>query len=497
METVLTGLGDAWTLTNAMWVLAGIVLGQFVGAVPGLNAPMAIAIAVPFTFSMSPLAAIAFLIGINKGSTVGGAIPAVLINTPGTPDAAATALDGYPLAKQGKGLKAMKMALFSSVTGDTASDLVLFTVAAPLSIVALMMGPAEIAALMIFALTLITGLLGTSMARGLTAAFLGLLCGTVGLDPGSATPRLAFGVVEVYDGLPLPAVALGLLAVGEILRQLVSGNRGQTAALPMDTTNPANYRLSLSEYASAKGALWRGAAMGTLVGALPGIGSTAAAFVTYDWARRSSKHPELFGKGSLEGIAAAEAANSAVVGANLIPLLTLGIPGNVTAALIVGALIIQGIQPGPLLFQEQGRLIYGLFGAMMMANVTNLFIGYFGLRFWAKVVQAPASVIFPISLVLCVVGTYVTTGNMLGVGLMLAFGVLGLLMRAFDFSVVAFIIAFVIGDQFELALAQTMTLADGNPAFILRHPIALLFLALSAWLVWRIGILGRRGRMGE
>ena len=258
--------------------------------------------------------------------------------------------------------------------------------------------------------------------------------------------------------------------------------------------------LPLGVFTPGNGEPTIGAAIGDFIIDLAALAD--AGLIEGDWAETLGEETlnELFGEGEEALIALrarlsallSDPANRAVVGANLIPLLTLGIPGNVTAALIVGALIIQGIQPGPLLFQEQGRLIYGLFGAMVMANFTNLFIGYFGLRFWARVVQAPASVIFPVSLILCIVGTYVTTGSLMGVGLMLAFGVLGLLMRAFDFSVVAFIIAFVIGDQFELALAQTMTLADGDPAFLLWHPVALVFLALAGWLTWRIGILGRR-----
>jgi len=391
LDVILAGLSDALTLANLLWVFAGIVLGQFVGAVPGMNAPMAIAIGVPFTYTMNSLAAIAFLVGVNKGGTVGGAIPAILINTPGSADAAATALDGYPLARSGMPGKALKMALYSSITGDTFSDIVLITVSSSLAALALRAGPAEIMALMIFALSIIPGLVGRSMMRGLAAALLGLLMGCVGLDQASGTPRLTFGWVEVFDGLPLEAVAVGVLAVGEIFRQIFGSAQGVATGTEEVATTPTkgDQSLSLREYLSCKITLLRGAIIGTLVGSVPGTGSSAAAFLSYAIASRRSKTPEKFGKGALEGVAAAEAANSAVVGSNMIPLLSLGIPGNVVAALLLGAFIIHGVQPGPLMFQEHGRLCYGLFGAMIMANAMNLVVGLAGLRFWTVVVRAP------------------------------------------------------------------------------------------------------------
>jgi len=491
MDVVLAGLSDAFTVSNMLWVLAGVFLGQFVGAVPGLNAPMAIAIAVPFTYALNPLAAIAFLIGINKGGTVGGAIPAILLNTPGSADSAATALDGYPMARQGKPRKALKLALFSSVTGDTFSDIVLITVSASLAMVALRAGPAELMALMIFALAIIPALVGRSMMRGLAAAFLGLLFGTVGLDQATGSPRLTFGWVEVYDGLPLAAVAVGVLAVGEIFRQIF-GRQGAQPDQPGATLpSVGDQRFSLREYLSCRMALAQGAVIGTIVGAVPGVGSSAAAFLSYAMAKRRSRAPQDFGNGSMEGVAAAESANSAVVGSNMIPLLSLGIPGNVTAALILGAFIIHGIQPGPLMFQEQGRLIYGLFGAMIMANGINLCVGLLGLPFWTFVVRAPRTLIFPVALLFCVVGTYIITGGMGGVAIMLALGVLGFLMRAFGFSVVPFIIAFFLGPQFELSLIQFMVISRGDVMFLLQRPVALALLILAVVTVWHFGVRSR------
>lgn len=490
LTTVLAGFGDVFTLTNILFIVAGVVLGQFVGALPGIGPVMAIAVAIPFTITVDPLPAIAFLVGVMKGGLVGGAIPAVLLNTPGTPDAAATALDGFPLAQRGKPLKAMKMALYASITGDTFSDIVLITVSAPLAIVALKMGPVEVFALMLFSFAIISGLVGASMAKGLVAAALGLLCASVGLDPEHGTPRLYFGWFQLFDGLPLAPVAIGSLVMSEILRRLsvIAGRTG--AAVPtLSSPDKVDMRVSWAEYWSVRFTMLRGALIGTALGALPGIGSTAAAFMSYASARHTSKDPDSFGKGSLHGIAAAEAANSAVVGANLIPLLTLGIPGSVGAALIISAFMIHGIQPGPLLFEQQGRLVYGLFGAMMLANFTNLWVGLIGLRVWGQVVRAPETVIFASAILLCFVGTAITSGGLFGVSVMLAFAVVGYLMNAFGYSVVVFIIAFFLGERFEISLSQTLVLVDGDPMRLWNYPIALALFALA---VLSAIVLGRR-----
>ncbi len=486
--TIIAGFGDVFTIWNLAFVLFGVVVGQFVGAVPGIGPVMAMAIAIPFTFGLPTLPAIAFLMGVSKGGLVGGAVPAVLINTPGTPDAAATALDGYPLARQGKPLKATKMALFSSITGDTFSDIVLITVSAPLAIAALRMGPVEVFALMIFTFSILCGLIGHSLVKGIIAAALGLFCANIGADPENYNPRLIFGFFQMYDGLPLPSVAIGMLAISEILRRL-STNRGAVkSAIEIKNTGNANdRRVSWAEYWSCRYTLLRGAGIGTLLGALPGIGSTAAAFMSYAMTKATSNHPDSFGKGNLKGIAAAESANSAVVGANLIPLLTLGIPGSVGAALIISALMIHGVQPGPLLFQDQGRLIYGLFGAMVIANFMNLMVGQLGLRLWVKVVSAPESVIFSSALLLCIVGVSMATGGLFGVAVMFVFALLGYLMISFGYSTVIFIITFFLGERFEISLSQSLALMNGDVTKIIDYPIALILFALSAFsAIWFI-----------
>ena len=297
------------------------------------------------------------------------------------------------------------MALYSSVTGDTFSDIVLITVSAPLAVLALRMDPVEVLGLMMLAFAVIAGLMGRSITKGIIAATLGLLAAMVGTDPEHATPRLFFGQFELYDGLPLPAVAIGMLAIAELLNRLAQA-RGpvQSAIVIPSTQDPADQRVSWAEYWACRFTIARGAVIGTILGALPGIGSTAAAFMSYASTKQSSPNPGSFGKGNLHGIAATESANSSVMGANMIPLLTLGIPGSVSAALIISAFMIHGVQPGPFLFEQQGRLIYGLFGAMIIANALNFLVGQVGLRLWVRVVTAPESFIFSTALLLCFVG---------------------------------------------------------------------------------------------
>ncbi|MHA2938765.1 tripartite tricarboxylate transporter permease [Vibrio sp. RC27] len=489
LSTILAGFADAFTLTNLLYVVSGVIIGQFVGAMPGIGPVMTMAIAVPFTFVLNPLPAIGLLIGINKGGLVGGAIPAILINTPGTPDAAATAIDGYPLTKRGKPLKALKMALYSSVTGDSFSDIVLITIAAPLAIVALQMGPVEVFALMVFAFSLISGLIGSSVTRGIIATALGLLVATVGLDPEHSTPRFLFGFYDLYDGFPLPAIAIGTLAVAEIIRRLVAMTGEIRPAVYFPKIQPnEDKNISLKEYLSCKFVLLRGALIGTGIGAVPGMGSTAAAFMSYSATKQSSKNPEKFGTGEIRGIAATESANSSVAGADMIPLLTLGLPGSASSAMLIGAFLIQGIQPGPLLFESQGQLIYGLFGAMLMANICNFIIGFFGLRVWSKLISAPESLVFSAALVLCVAGVYLSTGSMFGIYVMFLFAGLGLIMTALNYPVVVFIIAFFLAPRFELSLGQSATILRGDPLRLIHHPVALVLFAMSIFVIYWLNI---------
>jgi putative tricarboxylic transport membrane protein len=491
-DVILTGLASALTVTNLLLIVLGVFIGIVVGAIPGLNGPMGIAIAIPLTFVLDPLTAIAFLVGINKGANFGGSISAVLINVPGAAEAMATTFDGYPLARKGKPLKALKMALYSSVVGDTFSDLVLILVAAPFAILALTMGPAEITALMMFALTFIAAVVGKSMAKGLIAGALGLFCATIGLDPEASTPRMTFGVLELEEGVPLLAMVIGMLALSEIMIQIEQHLRARAAGTlerinAFDPNTPKEDRVvSMPEFMGTFRTIMRSAVIGTVIGAIPGLGATLAGFLGYGAAKRASKKPEEFGHGSLEGIAGAESANSATVGANLIPTLALGIPGNLSAAILLSALIIHGLEPGPLIFKSHGAVLYGLFGAMLVANLINLFVGQLGLRLFAWVIGLPHQYIHPVIVLLCFSGAYLITQSMFAVCLMVGFAILGYVMRKMDYSIVAFIIAFILGPLFEDALRQTLVLFGDDPVQLIYRPIAVGFVLVTLYSLWRI-----------
>lgn len=488
-SVVLAGFADVFTLQNLLYIVIGVTVGQIVGATPGLSIIMALAIAIPLTFGLDALTAIAFLISVNKGGTVGGAVPSILLNVPGTPESAATALDGHPMAKKGQPMKAMKYSLYYSFFGDISSDIVLILVAAPLALVALKMGPVEITCLMILAFTIISGLVGNSMIKGLMAAAFGVLCALVGLDPGLASERMTFGMLELYDGLHLTALSIGSLAMAEIVHSIVHSKRSDGPAKPAALVSKikTDRVVTWAELFANKFVAIRAFIIGTIIGAIPGLGSTTAGFLSYSVTKQSAKDPESFGTGDPRGIAATETANSAVVGANLIPLLTLGIPGNIAAALLVSAFVIQGVQPGPLLFKEQGQLIYGMFGAMLLANFANLAVGQFGMRFWAFVVSAPKTVIYPAAMILCITGAYVVDGGIFAVYVMLGATVLGYLMRAFGFSIVAFIVAFLLTPQLEQNVLKARLITDGDLMAIFNHPIALILLALSVLSVIYLG----------
>lgn len=481
LATMLAGFQDALNLSTLFYVAIGVALGQVVGAIPGLSIIMALAIAVPFTYALEPLTAIAFLISVNKGGTVGGAVPAILLNTPGTPESAATALDGHPMARKGRGMKAMKYSLYYSVTGDFASDLVLILVSAPLALIALKMGPVEIACLMVLAFTIITGLVGSSMVKGLVSATLGFLAASVGLDPGTGSPRYTLGYYELDDGFPLAAVAVGMLAVSEIIMRIAATDRRNVAAsvVPNAGDRSAENRVSLSEFLANKFVAVRAIVIGTAIGAIPGLGSATAGFLSYSIAKQTARDPEKFGTGDPRGLAASEAANSAVVGANLIPLLTLGIPGNIAAALLVSAFILHGIQPGPLLFRDQGQLIYAMFGAMVLANLCNLVVGQFGMRLWMLVVSAPMSLIYPAALLLCMTGAYFSVGGIYGILIMVGAAAFGCAMRILGYSAIIFIIAFILAPLLERSIIQSMIITRSDPAALLDHPFALFLLLLA------------------
>lgn len=495
LEVVIAGFTDVLQLNNLLFVLVGVTAGMIAGAIPGVNGPMAIALCIPLSYYMSPMAAIGFLVGLNKGAFFGGAISAVLLNTPGTPEAVATTWDGYPLTKQGKGEKALRMALYGSVSGDAFSTVVLILVAAPLATVALYMGPPEIFALISLALTIIAGLGAKSLSRGLIAAALGILVGLVGMEAVSALPRLTFDIYKLERGISLISVGIGMLAFSEILIQLERLiKQGGAQRKLLFSSKAEDRRVSWAEYRGVIKTLLRSSVVGTVVGALPGLGAPVASFFAYDRAKKRSKNPEEFGKGKLEGIAASESANSAVMGASLIPLFTLGIPGNVAAAMLIGAFVIHGMIPGPLMFEENARFIYSIYGNLIVANIFLLVVGQLGLKAFCKVVQTPAVILYPIIIFTCVVGAYLAQYNVFDVYLMLFFGFIGYFMRKFDFSHVCFLIGFILAPIWEIKLQQIIISSEQNPYMFLHRPVAVILMLLTFFVIIKttLGALRRK-----
>lgn len=477
----------------------GMILGVVVGALPGLTAAMAVAVLLPVSFFIDPLLSIPFLLAITKGAIFGGSIPAILINTPGTGAAAATVFDGYPLARQGKARKALEMALYGSVIGDTVSDVATIFLASAFATIALLVGPPEYFGIFLFSFALISGVTGRSLARGLFSAALGLFLGSIGLDPLVGVARFAFGMVDLTAGLSFIALIIGLFAMSELFlfaEMPIKTKIAEEMEVLKQLRGETNEPLRFNEFWACSRTILRSTVVGTVIGAIPGIGQVVAAFLAYSLARRASKTPEKFGKGALEGVAAAETGNNAVNGSSLIPLLSFGIPGDVVTAVLFSAFLINGLRPGPRLFEDHGAEVYGILFAMLLSNVLMLLFGYLALRYVALISRIPRRIVFPVVAALCVVGAYALNNSMFDVYAMLAFGVMGYLLRKFDFPLAPLIITFILGPQFEAALGQSLIIGDGSLSIFVQRPIAALFILLAGVvLVW--GSRRPAGQFGE
>lgn len=471
-------LAQAFSMESFIGVGGGVLLGYMIGVIPGLSRGMAVAIAIPLTFYMSPYVAISFLIGLSKGSTTGSAITAILLNAPGEPSSAVTCYDGYPMAREGRPRRAMKISLFASVIGDLIATIFLIIIVIPFARVALMFGPYEMAAILVFTLVFIAGMSGGSLFKGLAAGGLGVFLGTIGLDPQTGLPRMTFGITDLMDGVPLLAVAIGTLALGEMFHQS-DRLRTERDIKPVSLAKNPHDTYSLRDLIKDMPAIMKGTAIGIFVGVLPGLGPTIASFMAYGWAKNSSKHPEKFGKGASEGIAASESSDNAVIPAALVPLFGLGIPGNVSAALLIGAFAIHGITVGPLLLREEPELLYSIFAGMLLASAIMLAVGWIGLMFFARIALVPPHAVIAVVIWLCLAGSALQGYGMFGLLLLFFFAVLGYLMKRFDYSFVTFLVAFILTPMLELNLRQSIILSRGDPWVLLNRPIAVGFIILT------------------
>jgi len=461
-----------------MAIALGVFGGIAIGALPGLTATMSVAILTPITFAMNPMTGISMLLGVFCGGIYGGSITAILIRTPGTPAAIATVFDGYPLAQKGMAGQALAMALFASFCGGMISAFILIFSAPILAKIALEFGPPEYFGLTVFGISIIASVSGRRLIKGLIAGVFGLFLSTVGMDPVTGVPRFTFGATAMLSGFSLIPVLIGIFATSEVFYQAVITQHGKgKITLKEDTIRGIFIPLSLIGKNFLN--IIRSSLIGTFIGVVPGTGGGIAAFIAYAEAKRSSKYPEKFGTGVIEGVAAAEAANNATTGGALIPMLTLGIPGDPVTAVLIGAFMIQGLLPGPLLFQQQGRIVFALFAGLLIANIMMLGMGFLGLRFFAKIIKVPMSVLSPTILCLCFVGSYAVANNMVDVAVMLALGMVGFFMGRHDFPGAPIVIAFILGPLIEKSLRQSLTLSQGSWNIFVTSPICIIFLILT------------------
>lgn len=486
MEHLLPAAQLFFTLKNILVVSAGLFIGITIGAIPGLNVPMAVALLLPVTFYMDPVAGLSLLIGVYKGGTYGGSISAILINTPGAPAAAATVLDGYPLAQQGKAGKALRASIYGSVIGEFISDIILIAIAVQIAYVALKFGPNEKFSLVFFALSTIAVISGGNILKGVAAGLLGVFLKTMGLDPITSSSRFTLGIFELLGGIPFLPLLIGLFAVSEFLAQvekkIVPGRKDQI--VPLSPNYEDNY-VTWKEFRGNIKTILRSTFIGLGIGALPGSGSAIAAFVSYGAAKNASKHPERFGKGALEGVFAAETGNNAVCGGALIPLLTLGIPGDAITAIMIGVLLVHGLIPGPDLFVKSGDIIYAVFIGLLVGNILHLFIASLGLRLFIKILSIGRAYLFPAIIVVCLAGAFAGDSNIFDVYLMMIFGVLGYIMKKFDFPIAPLIMGYILEPLLETSLVQALILNKNSLWPIFTRPISLFFILLAAFFIWR------------
>lgn len=483
-DAFLHGFSLLLRIDTYVYIAIGLTIGMFVGAMPGLTTTLAVAVLLPISFKLEPMVGIPFLIGLTKGGIFGGSISAILVGIPGTGASIATTFDGPALTRQGKARKALELALYASVTGDLISDIITISLIGPIALLTLLIGPPEVFAIIIFSLILISSVSGESGIKGGIAAFLGLGLGFIGTDATTGATRLTFGIEALNGGIPLIPLIIGVFAVPEILAAVES-----RAARFIDEhvdMSKVGERLRWHEFRASIRTILRSTLIGSGIGMVPGVGQVVAAFVGYSAAKRASKHPETFGKGELDGIAGPEAANNAVNGPTLVPLLTLGIPGDNITAILLGAFVAQGMRPGPQIFQEQGPLMYALLLSFIIANILFLFLGYFLIKPFAQAMQMRKAYLLPLILALAFVGA-LSTGDISDIGIMVVVGLCSYIMRKAGFDLAPLVIAFVLAEPIEYTLSQSLLYAHGSPFHYLfvDRPIASFFLVAGLiWIAW-------------
>jgi len=473
IDNLILGFSTIANFPALIAIIAGVLIGIICGVLPGLSASTAVALMVPFTFGMDPVVSVLLLVSVYLAGEYGGSITAIAIGTPGTPAAAATMLDGYELTKQGKPGLALTTSVVASSIGGMIGAIVLFAFSEPLATVALSFGAPEYFALAVFGLTIIASLASDNLTKGFIVMFLGLFLKSVGLDPFSGEERFTFGVPKLMDGLSFIPALIGLFAMASVFTG-IEKTAARAKGVKLSFEMPKLRRLL---------GMWKvylhASLLGSIIGVLPGAGATIASFICYNEAKRFSKKKDEFGTGCLEGVAAPEAGNNAVVGGSLVPLLTLGIPGSATAAVLVGALMLHDIQPGPLLFQTNGEIVYGIFAGLFVACLAQLFFGIIGVPVWVKVISAPKALLLPVIAAISVVGSYGYNNSVVDVWVMFGFGLLGYVLKKFHFPVTPIILALVLGGILEENLRRSLLISEGDYSIFLTHPISAVLLVFA------------------
>ena len=490
LEFIGPASGLLFTLENIFWINIGVFIGSVFAAIPGLTVILCVILFLPFTYQMTAIPGMMFLLGIYCAGGYGGSVSAILINTPGTPHAAATMMDGHPLSKQGRTKAALKIALYASTFGGIFSALMLLFLGPQVARVAAQLGTAEYFMVCLFGLTIIAGVSGKSMIKGIISACIGLLLSCVGTDPMTGYDRLTFGVGRLYMGLDLAVCLIGLFALVEILAKAEL----KPDALHLDTKKMEdNGVITKEEYKRMARPVLLSSLIGSLVGIIPGTGASEASWFSYNTAKNMSKHPEEFGHGSVEGIAAAESANNAVTGATLIPLLTLGIPGDGTVAIMLSALMINGLNPGLSLFTSDGDIMYAIMLGLILVNLFMLLQGKFLTKLFAKVVSIPQEILTPIIVIFCFAGAYSVNKNYFDVSVALVFAVIAWVLRKLDMPAVPILLGMVLGNMTETNFRRALLISDGSPSIFFSSIYCIIFLVL---IVVAVGAIVR-GKLKE
>ena len=462
-----------------LMTLLGATGGVLLGAIPGMTATMGIALLIPFSFGMDLIPSIGLLLGIYCGGMYGGSISAILIHAPGTPAAAATLLDGYPMCQKGQAGRALSIAMFASFCGGVIGALIMTFLSPVIADMAMKFGPGEMFMLAVFGLSVIVAISGKSIAKGMVSAFLGMLMCTVGLDPTNGIPRyIDYSVTALLEGFPFIPLLIGLFAVAEVIagvERIILGEEKQEKSDEKITEVLPNWATIKQIWPN----ILSGGIIGTFIGAIPGAGGDIAVFVSYGFNKSASKHPELWGTGIPNGVASTESANNGCSGGAMIPLLSLGVPGDSVTAILLGAFIMKGIQPGPMMYISELPTVYKVFAALMLANLAMLIVGCAGVRFFAKIVSVEKTLLYPIILVVSLLGAFSINKNVFDVGVCVVFGIIGWLMNKYDFPLSPILLALILGPMCEKNFVRFMTIQNGNFFAITKSPIAMAFLIVA------------------